>query len=240
MCALFDPDTEAELKNIFFKWPRGLKDVLIIDEDKHGEHHSHENPLDHCHTCGEAVTLAQELSRISEGKLGFIVMRKHEATDLKPRYLPTFIYDTPSRNIRYYGLPSGQEFAPFIYAHEYIATKTLKLPEEVLEELDSIETPLHIKVFVTPECPYCSIVVDFVNQAGIRNPNLLVETIEAMENPLEADYYGVQYVPYVAITRIEDYSKYGAKPLEIIPGYLPPEEAVKIISRAARKARRVS
>jgi Thiol-disulfide isomerase and thioredoxins len=238
MSGLFDQETESELKNIFSKWPRSLKDILIIDEDKRGGAHSHENPLDHCHTCEDAVVLARELTRISEGKLGFNILKKAEAMELKPRYLPSFIYDTPSRNVRYYGLPSGQEFAPFIFAHEYIATKTLKLPEDVLEEVESIDMPLHVKVFVTPECPYCSIVVDFMNQVGIVNSNIIVETIEAMENPLEADSYGVQYVPFVAINRIEDYYRYGARPVEVIPGYLPPEEAVKALSRAVRKLRR--
>ncbi|QOR94018.1 thioredoxin family protein [Thermosphaera chiliense] len=238
MSGLFDQETESELKNIFAKWPRNLKDTLIIDEDRHEGPHSHENPLDHCHTCDDAVMLVNELARISEGKLRFNIMKKAEAKEYKPRYLPSFIYDTPSRNVRYYGLPSGQEFAPFIFVHEYIATNALKLPKEVIEEVEAIDAPLHIKVFVTPECPYCPLVVDFANQVGLINPNIIVETIEAMENPIEADYYGVQYVPFVAITRVEDYYRYGAKPVEVIPGYLPPEEAVKVISRAARKLKR--
>lgn len=228
MNSIFDEETIGELKKIFESLKKNMRDYLIIDNI------SKPGMSGRCATCPEAKLLAEELTRISSGKIFFEILDVDQGKVFKPRYLPAFIYDTKKRNIRYYGLPSGQEFAPFIYIHEYIS-EGVKLPRRIVEEVESIETPMHIKVFVTPECPYCPLVVDFVNQIGMVNQNIIVDVIEAFENPYEADKYLVQYVPYVAITRIEDYDVYGAKPVEVIPGYAPSEDMLLVIKRASRK-----
>ncbi|MGC8982170.1 MAG: thioredoxin family protein [Desulfurococcaceae archaeon] len=233
MSSLFDEETVQELRRIFERLKKSQVDVLVLD--------SATNPgaVGHCHTCPEAKQLAEELEKISRSKLRFKVLDKSEAAPYKPRYLPAFIYDTKNRNVRYYGLPSGQEFAPFIFMHEYIS-EGVKLPKSIVEEVEAIEVPMHVKIFVTPECPYCPLVVDFFNQVGLVNENIFVETIEAFENPLEADLYQVYYTPYVAITRIEDYDKYGAKPIATIPGYAPHEELLEVVKLAEKKLKKAS
>ena len=242
---LFDEETIQALKQLFSSFKKELNDYLVVDDleklseqeiSTHHHHHIHAH-REGCPTCAEAKLLAEELSKISEGKLRFkiIDLKNTETAVLKPRYTPAFIYDTPKKNIRYYGLPSGQEFAPFIYIHQYIANNVIKLPGEVVELVKSIETPLHIKIFVTPECPYCPIVVDAINQMGLVNDLLLVETIEAIELPLEADMYGVSYVPDIIITDPEKQTEYGVEPIERINGYMPPEELAKIIKYASEK-----
>ncbi|MEM0326573.1 MAG: thioredoxin family protein [Desulfurococcaceae archaeon] len=231
MVALFDDETVQELRRIFDGLRRNLVDLLIVDSV------SNPGSSGNCGTCPEALQLAREIESISNGKVSFHVLDSSEARSIRPRYLPAFVYDTRKRNIRYYGLPSGQEFAPFIYVHEHLS-EGVKLPKNIQEEIEVVETPMHIKVFVTPECPYCPIVVDFFNQAGIINENLLVEAIEAFEHPYEADRYNVQYVPYVAINRIEDYNVYGAKPIVTIPGYAPIEELIEALKLAEKKIRK--
>ncbi len=240
---LFDEETIQALKQLFNSFKRELNDYLVVDdleklsEQEISSHHHIHAHREGCPTCGEAKLLAEELSKISEGKLRFriIDLKNTETAILKPRYTPAFIYDTPKKSIRYYGLPSGQEFAPFIYIHQYIANNIVKLPGEVIDLVKSIETPLHIKVFVTPECPYCPIVVDAINQMGLVNDLLLIETIEAIELPLEADMYGVSYVPDIIITDPEKQTEYGVEPIERINGYMPPEELAKIIKYASEK-----
>ncbi len=257
--ALFDEETIQALKEVFSKFPKELVDLLIVESEndppsdphegthsqqyEHGEH----TPLHHipqerrCPTCNEAKVLAEELMKVSEGKLKFKIIGKdsEEAKKLNVRYVPAFIYDAPKRNIRYYGLPSGQEFAPFIYIHKYIATGEISLPESVRELISRIDVPLHIKVFVTPECPYCPVVVDALNQMALVNDNLLVETIEAVEHPIEADMYGVSYVPDVIISDPNKQEEYGAEPIERISGYLPPDEIAKILLVAAEKVKKL-
>ncbi len=222
---LFDEDTENALKDLLCKLPRNLEDYLVISSNK-----------DECPTCSEAEILANELSRICS-KIMFKRVSKDDqiAKKLMTRYVPAFIYDTKHKNIRYYGLPSGQEFAPFIYIHQYIAENHVKIPREAIENIEAIENPMHIKIFVTPECPYCPLVVDELNQMALVNNLLLVETIEAVELPLEADMYGVMYVPYIVITDPDKQLDYGVKPIEVINGYVPAEDMSKILYNTSKK-----
>ncbi|OYT37352.1 MAG: glutaredoxin [Desulfurococcales archaeon ex4484_58] len=228
---LFDEETENALREIFNKFQREVLDYLVVSKN---------NP-DECPTCGEAEHLATELNRISNGKLKIEIIDKNDdiASKLIIRYTPAFIYGSKRRNIRYYGLPSGQEFAPFIYIHQYIANNEIKLSNETIEIIEAIENPLHIKIFVTPECPYCPLVVDSFNQMGLVNDLLLVETIEAVELPHEADMYGVMYVPYVVLTDPARQKEYGVEPIEVINGYLPPEEMAKVIYNTSKKIKRI-
>ena len=210
--SLFDEETRVALIELFTKFPRKLIDYLVIGED--------------CHTCNEAKILAEELARLSASRVEFKIINKddNEARILKPRYVPAWIYDTPGKNIRYYGLPSGQEFPPFIFIHQYIATGELKIPKKIIDAVKKINTPLHVKIFVTPECPYCPHTVDLFNQIGLVNEKILVETIEAFELPEEADKYRVEYVPAVIISDVER-----------IDGYAPPDIVVKSLEDAEKK-----
>ncbi len=213
--SIFDEETKATLIEIFSRLPRKVVDYLVISD------------VD-CSTCNEAEILARELMSLSRNKLEFKIIPRdsNEARKLNPRYVPAFVYGTPKYNVRYYGLPSGQEFPPFIYMHEYIATGKVRLPSTMVDEVKKIKTPLHVKVFVTPECPYCPIVVDTLNQIGLINGNILVETIEAMELPWEADKYNVMYVPAVIVNDIER-----------IDGYASPDMIIELLKNAEKKLR---
>jgi len=221
--ALFDEETRRALRKVFSDFKRSLVDYLILSDSG-------------CPTCSDAKRLAEEIAQVSGSIVSFKFLdRAHVAEKLAVRYVPAFIYDTRKRNIRYYGLPSGQEFTPFIYVHRYIANNEINLPRGIVELVESIETPIHVKVFVTPECPYCPIIVDAVNQMGIVNDDIIVETIEALELPLEADMYHVMYVPSVIVTDPARWMEYGAKPLGAVNGYAPIEDVAKVIYEASRK-----
>ncbi|WFO75242.1 thioredoxin family protein [Desulfurococcaceae archaeon MEX13E-LK6-19] len=211
--SVFDEETRQVLIELFNSLPKKLVDYLIVASEQ-------------CDTCKEAIELANEIMNLSKGKITFNIIDKNtdEAKKLSARYVPAFIFDLPERNVRYYGLPAGQEFPPFIYMHEYIAKGTLRIPQNIIEKVKEVKTRLHIKIFVTPECPMCPLVVDTFNQFGIINKNLLIEVIEAVELPWEADKYNVMYVPTVIISDVERYD-----------GYAPPDVFVEMLKRAEEK-----
>lgn len=216
--SLFDEETRKALEDMFRKIPRTITDYLIVSSDKH-----------QCRTCEEAIELAKELMILSRGKIKFNIFEKdsNEARKLKPRYVPAFIFDLPEKNVRYYGLPAGQEFPPFIYMHEYIARGVVKIPEKLVNMVKAIKSKLNIKIFVTPECPVCPMVVDLFNQFGIVNNNLFIEVIEAMELPWEADQYNIMYVPAVIVNDVERHE-----------GYAPPETFIELLKRAEDKLKK--
>ncbi len=215
---MFDEETRKALAKIFNSLPRSLRDYLVIAR---GE--------EECVTCSDAEKLAREINSIAGDKLVIEIVDRESsiAMKLKPRFVPAWIFDTPNHNIRYYGLPAGHEFTPFIYIHDYIANDRFKLPKEIVEKVRSIKSRLHVKVFVTPQCPYCPMVVDTLNQFGVANNNIFVETIESMELPWEADRYGVYYVPTIIVNDIER-----------IDGYAQPSDILNLLLRVDNRVKR--
>lgn len=224
---LFDEETENSLRELLSNLKKRVMNYLVIGEN--------------CLSCGEAIGLANEMDRVSNGMVHFELLNADRdiVEKLMVRYIPGFIYDTKRRNIRFYGIPSGHEFAPFVYLQKYIGNGELNLPKEAIEKIEAIEKPLHVKIMVTPECPYCPIVVDIVNQIGLVNDQFLIETIEAMEFPDEANMYNVMYVPSIIVTRVEDWKILGTKPLEALHGYADVELIIKVLERAYLKLRRM-
>lgn len=224
---LFDKETENSLRELLSNLKRKVVNYLVTGEN--------------CLSCNEAIALARGMNRVSNGMVKFEILdgNRDIIEKLMVRYIPGFIYDTKKRNIRFYGIPSGQEFAPFVYIQKYIGNDELTLPKNIIERVESIEKPLHVKIMVTPECPYCPLVVDTLNQIGLVNNQLLIETIEAVEFPDEANIYNITYVPSIIVTRIEDWKILGGRPLEILHGYADAEIIVKVLEKAYLKLKRM-
>ena len=109
------------------------------------------------------------------------------------------IHGREEYNIRYFGLPVGYEFGVLVEDIIYVSKGTLDLPEEVLDEVKKIQESVHIKVFVTPTCPYCPYVARTAHMFALANRNIVADVIEAMEFPELADKYNVYAVPKVVI-----------------------------------------
>lgn len=65
--------------------------------------------------------------------------------------------------------------------------------------MKSVTKPLHIQVFVTPTCPYCSIAVRTAHQLAIENLNITADMVESIEFPHLANRYSVMAVPKTVI-----------------------------------------
>lgn len=58
--------------------------------------------------------------------------------------------------IRFYGLPYGYEFQTFLEGIVAVSRGKSDLSEEVKARLRDVKARVHIQVFVTLTCPYCS------------------------------------------------------------------------------------
>jgi len=102
--------------------------------------------------------------------------------------------------IRIYGIPAGHEFASFIEAICLVSSgKTKTLPAKVREEIEKIDSPLEIKVFVTTTCPYCAGAVITAHEMAFVNPHITGKMIESMEFPEWAGKHNVYTVPKIII-----------------------------------------
>lgn len=112
--------------------------------------------------------------------------------------------------VRFYGIPSGYEFTSLLEALLAVGTGDNELDAETLEFLESIESPLHIQVFVTPTCPYCPQAVALAHRLALASDKVRADMVEVTEFPHLGQRYQVMGVPRTVIN--EHTSLEGAAP----------------------------
>jgi glutaredoxin-like protein len=102
-------------------------------------------------------------------------------------------------NVRYYGIPSGYEFASFVDALTDLSRGVSHLSAETRKALKKVNQPVHIQVFVTPTCPNCPLVAGLAYSMAMENSLLRADVIEAQEFPALSQQYAVRSVPLTVI-----------------------------------------
>ncbi|MGO9480465.1 MAG: protein disulfide oxidoreductase [Candidatus Kryptoniota bacterium] len=163
------------------------------------------NPVSgECPYCKETKQILEEVAALSE-KITIEVCNFVTDKDKVEKYhidrIPATVIASPDKDygIRYYGIPSGYEFASIIEDIEMISTGKHELSEETIGKLKAITEPVHIQVFVTPTCPYCPSAVVTGHRLAYVNDLITSDMIEATEFPDMSRKYGVQGVPRVVI-----------------------------------------
>ena len=101
--------------------------------------------------------------------------------------------------VRFYGIPSGYEFAALIENLVDISKNKSAFPADLLDEVKSINEEITIKVFVTPTCPHCPGAARKAHMFAMENEKILGEAIEANEFPVISEKYKVMAVPKIVI-----------------------------------------
>lgn len=101
--------------------------------------------------------------------------------------------------IRFYGIPSGYEFTSLLNAILMVSTGIAKLLPETKAWLDNLKEDIHLKVLVTPTCPYCPPAVMLAQRLAMYSKRVKAEMIEVSEFPHLAQKYAVQGVPRTVI-----------------------------------------
>ncbi|TET23106.1 MAG: glutaredoxin [Candidatus Stahlbacteria bacterium] len=102
--------------------------------------------------------------------------------------------------IRFFGIPSGYEFSTLLADIIDVSNGKSDLPEKMVDKIAAIKTPVHIKVFVTPTCPYCPNAVRAAHKIAMANPRYIkAQMIESTEFPHLANKYAVYGVPKTII-----------------------------------------
>jgi len=98
-------------------------------------------------------------------------------------------------NVKFYGIPAGHEFSALIGGIIDVSAGTAPLPPDIIEDIRAIDKPIRIRVFVTPQCPYCPGMTRLAHQSAILNPLINAEMYEALELTAEAQKFEVFGVP---------------------------------------------
>lgn len=107
-----------------------------------------------CPTCRETGQLLQELATLSD-KLSLEVYNFQLDTAQVTRYqvdkIPaTVVEGAKDYGIRFYGLPSGYEFATLLEDILAVSRGRSALSAATVERLRALDRALHLQVFVTP------------------------------------------------------------------------------------------
>jgi glutaredoxin-like protein len=184
-----------------------------------------------CDTCQETLQLVMELVELSP-LLNVNVYDIDEHTQLARQYhidyAPGLVIAGKELGkyvdygIRFLGIPSGYEFSSLIHSIGLVSRRDSGLKPEIRKEINALTTPVNLKVFVTPTCPYCPQAVLLAYQIAMENPLIQAEMVEANEFYELAMEYNVSGVPQTDVNE-------GAG---VIVGAVPEEYLLQEIKRA--------
>lgn len=160
-----------------------------------------------CQYCRETRSLVEEVAALSD-ILSVEVHTFHPDAEPSQTYgidkIPAVAVvaggdDAKDYGIRFYGIPSGYEFTSFLEAILLVGTGTVELDQETMAFLDTLDTPLHLQVFVTPTCPYCPRAVTLAHNLAYVSNKITADMVEVTEFPHLGNRYQVMGVPRTVI-----------------------------------------
>lgn len=156
-----------------------------------------------CAHCREARELVEEIAGLSskiKAEIFDFVKDNGKAKDYKIDKVPAIaISGKKDYGIRYYGVPLGYEFKSFIGSIINVSNGTTNLSEETKRKLDSISKPVHVQVFVTLTCPYCSTAAGLAYKFALENDLVRADVIDVSEFPHLGQKYSIMGVPKTVI-----------------------------------------
>lgn len=188
---LLDDNIQNQLKDIFSKFDKTVKVVLIKDPE-----------------IAKSTQMEEFLNEISSlsDKIEFQSLNKNENLELEKKIdaerFPTIAFfdqDNNFKGIKFSTLPGGHELNSFILALYNIAGAGQKISEESKKRIDSISTPHKIKIGVTLSCSRCPESVQSAQRIAIENSNLDVEVIDVFTFSKFREKFEIMSVPAIII-----------------------------------------
>jgi glutaredoxin-like protein len=156
-----------------------------------------------CLLCRETKQLYQEVSNLSD-KIELETYDFVADEEKKNKYridkIPSLtMIGERDYGIRFFGIPSGYEYSSLVEAVIDVSKGTTSLSPDTLEAIKTINKDIHIQVFVTPTCPYCTMAVRLGHQFALASEKITSDMIESTEFPHLAHKYNVSGVPKTVI-----------------------------------------
>jgi glutaredoxin-like protein len=156
-----------------------------------------------CQFCAETQGLVEEISEASDqltAEVYDLIEDREKAKEWGIDKVPAVaVVGAEDYGVRFYGIPSGYEFASFLHAIKLVSASEPELGEETVKTLVELGEPVHLQVFVTPTCPHCQASVMLAHEMAVASPMVRADMVEAMEFPHLATKYQVSGVPRTVI-----------------------------------------
>ena len=190
--SLFQPEIEKQLLEILSAMEKSVKIILFKQAED-------------CLTCPEQEKLLSGLAKRGE-KLSLevydLVLHGDKAMNYNVDRAPaTIIMDEKDYGIRFYGITAGHEFSSLL-SSILLVSKGTEVNQQLVALIESIETPVHLKVMTTMTCPYCPKMVNAAQIMAYINPNIIAEAFDVSEYPDLTKKYNVTGVPMTFINEV--------------------------------------
>jgi thioredoxin reductase (NADPH) len=130
-----------------------------------------------------------------------ITLREHDtdhelAQKWNVTHSPTMLIAPENYSIRWLGAPMGEEARTFLEILILVGLGKSQLSDQSLKVIQRIDSSRHIKIFVSPTCPYCPQQAINAVKAAIEMPGTVsLEIIDIQSEPELANQYSAQSVP---------------------------------------------
>lgn len=109
---------------------------------------------------------------------------------------PTLIFDPDGFDIRYLGVPFGEEGRTLVGIILLLGYRMSNMSEQSEKVMKRIDSKREVKVFVSPTCPYCPDQAINAVKAAIQRPEVVsLEIVDIQSNPEMANRYSAFSVP---------------------------------------------
>ena len=146
------------------------------------------------HANREVIRAFRELSSkitLREHDLDHKLAQKWDVT-----HSPTLLIAPENYSIRWLGAPMGEEARTFLEILILVGLGKSQLSDQSLKVIQRIDSSRHIKIFVSPTCPYCPQQAINAVKAAIEMPGTVsLEIIDIQSEPELANQYSAQSVP---------------------------------------------
>ncbi len=203
--AFLNDDIRKQISEIFAPMEKEVKIVVFTEESG-------------CESCEDTKGYMEEMAELSE-KISLEVLDAQKdaarAGELGVEMVPAIVLlDETGKDlgVKYYGIPAGHEINSFITGVLEVSGVGEALPQEIVERIEKINTPVNIKVFVTLSCPHCPGAVAKAHKIAMLNPMVNAEMVEANTFGELSNRFNVSGVPKIIFNEGPDLV--GNQPLE--------------------------
>ena len=194
---------QARIMALFQKMPNDIDLLLFTSPGKN-------SPF--CEGARQVIRGVRQMTpkiRLREHDMSHELARKWDVT-----HCPTLLLDPEKYRIRWLGAPLGEEARSFVEALIMMGYGRTGLSQESEKILGKIDSPRHIKLFVSLSCPYCPQQAVNAIRAAVGKPDLIsLEIIDIQAMPELADEYSAHSVPQTFAN--ETLIAQGAQPEEL-------------------------
>lgn len=172
---------------------KALKDAVKITFFK---------PENGCEMCGPIEELIDEViainPKITKEVLAF-EKNSAKAKEVGVDKAPALVMSNKSLVIHFFGFPGGYEFETFLNDLVDLSKGGPELSSDIISQVRKIDFPVHMQVFVTPQCPYCAGAVKVAHDFAMLNHKIKGDAIEVMEFQALGQKYQIMSVPKTII-----------------------------------------